>query len=63
MLKLSGMAQQGGKRTAIIVGQGQIYLVGEGESLAGRYTVVAVDAEAIVLRDADGTEQRLLLPR
>ena len=62
-LTLSGVAQKSGKRTAIITGSGQLYLVGEGDTVAGRYAVVKVDPEAVLLRDADGTEQRLALPR
>lgn len=62
-LTLSGVAQKSGMRTAIITGSGQLYLVGEGDTVAGRYTVVKVDPEAVLLRDADGTEQRLVLPR
>ena len=62
-LTLSGIAQKSGKRTAIITGAGQLYLVAEGDSVAGLYTVVQVDPEAVLLRDAAGTEQRLLLPR
>lgn len=63
VLKLSGVAQKDGKRTAIIASDTQIYLVGEGDSLAGRYTVVKVDPEAVLLRDASGVEQRLILPQ
>jgi hypothetical protein len=63
VLKLSGVAQEAGKRTAILSGDGQIYLVGEGDSVAGRYTVVTVDPEAVLLRDAAGVEQRLVLPQ
>ena len=63
VLKLSGVAQKDGKRTAIIASDSQIYLVGEGDSLAGRYTVVKVDPEAVLLRDASGVEQRLILPQ
>jgi hypothetical protein len=62
-LKLSGIAQKAGKRTAIIFGDGQIYVVGEGESVAGRYTVIKIDPEAVLLRDASGAEQRLILPQ
>jgi hypothetical protein len=62
-LKLSGIAQKAGARTAIITGDGQIYLVGEGDSVAGRFTVEKVDPEAVLLRDADGSEQRLVLPQ
>lgn len=63
VLKLSGVAQKAGKRTAIIAGEGQIYLVSEGDSVAGRYTVVKIDPEAVLLRDASGVEQRLILPQ
>ena len=63
LLTLSGIAQKNGKRTAIISGSGQLYLVAEGDTVAGRYAVVKVDAEAVILRDADGAEQRLALPR
>ena len=62
-LTLSGIAQKSGKRTAIITGAGQLYLVAEGDSVAGLYTVVQVDPEAVLLRDAAGTEQRLVLPQ
>ena len=63
VLKLSGIAQKAGKRTAIMTGDGQIYLVNEGDSVAGRYTVVTIDPEAVLLRDAAGVEQRLVLPQ
>ena len=62
-MQLSGVAQTNGKRTAVIARDGQIYLVGEGDSVAGRYTVVKVDPEAVLLRDASGNEQRLVLPQ
>lgn len=62
-LQLSGIAQKNGSRTAILSGDGQIYLVGEGDSVAGRYTVVKVDPEAVLLRDSTGAEQRLVLPQ
>ena len=63
VLRLSGVAQKAGKRTAIISGGGQIYLVGEGDPVAGRFTVVTIDPEAVLLRDAAGAEQRLALPQ
>lgn len=63
VLRLSGIAQKDGRRTAIIAGDGQVYLVDEGDSLAGRYTVVAIDPEAVLLRDASGAERRLILPQ
>jgi hypothetical protein len=64
-LSLSGIAErktpQGNKRTAIISGDGQLYLVTEGEMVAGRYHVVSVDSDAVTLRDDSGTEIRLSL--
>ncbi|HUP41343.1 MAG TPA: hypothetical protein VM115_14565 [Vicinamibacterales bacterium] len=63
VLRLSGVAQKAGKRTAIISGDGQVYLVAEGDSVAGRYTVVTIDPEAVLLRDAAGVEQRIVLPQ
>jgi hypothetical protein len=62
-LKLSGIARKAGTRTAILSGDGQVYLVGVGDSVAGRYTVVTIDPEAVLLRDAAGVEQRLVLPQ
>jgi hypothetical protein len=62
---LSGIAErntpEGRKRTAVISGAGQLYLVGEGEMVAGRYLVVRVDPEGVVLRDQTGTELSLVL--
>jgi hypothetical protein len=62
-LTLSGIARNAGTRTAIFSGDGQVYLAGEGESVAGRFTVIAIDPEAVLLRDAAGAEQRLVLPQ
>jgi hypothetical protein len=61
-LRLAGVTQKAGHRTAVISGESQLYLVSEGDSVAGRYIVVTVDAEAVVLRDDTGTELRLALP-
>lgn len=61
-LILSGMAEKAGKRTAVITIDGQIYLVSEGETFADQYTVVQVDPETALIRDAAGVEQRLVLP-
>ena len=60
-LTLAGIAQSGNVRTAIISSGGQIYLVSEGASVADHYTVIVVDAEAVLLRDASGEELRLIL--
>jgi hypothetical protein len=61
--KLSGIAQKTGTRTAIISLGDQIYLAGEGDSVAGRFSVVTIDSDAVLLRDAAGVEQRLVLPQ
>jgi hypothetical protein len=62
-LSLSGIAgaAANGKRRAIITGDGQLYVVTEGEMVAGRYRVVTVDSDAVTLRDEAGTELRLIL--
>jgi hypothetical protein len=61
-LKLSGVSHQGGQRTAIISIENQIYFVKDGDSVAGRYKVVTVDPEAVLLRDDAGNDLRLVLP-
>jgi hypothetical protein len=60
-LSLSGIFTEKGKRTAIITGDGQVYLVTEGEQFAGRYRAVTVDSDAVTLRDDVGTDTRLAL--
>ena len=64
-LTLAGIAEdkspQGLQRTAVIAAGGQIYLVKAGESVAGLYTVIAIEPEAVVLNDALGGEMRLVL--
>jgi hypothetical protein len=64
-LRLSGVTEkstpEGARRTAVISGEGQLYLAGVGDTVAGRYSVVAIDPEAVVLRDTTGAEIRLLL--
>jgi hypothetical protein len=60
-LSLSGIFTETGKRTAIVTGGGQLYLVTEGDLVAGGYHVVAVESDAVTLRDAAGTDTRLVL--
>jgi Tfp pilus assembly protein PilP len=62
-LRLSGVAEKAGKRTAIISSGSQIYLAGEGDSVAGGYTVVTIDPTTVLVRAADGAERRLTLPQ
>ena len=64
-LTLSGIAEKrvpdGVQRTAVIFTDGQIYLVKEGDSVAGLFTVVRIDPEAVVLRNLSGADLRLSL--
>ena len=64
-LTLSGIAgrntPEGIQRTAIISGDGQLYLVTEGELVAGRLRVMTVDSDAVTLKDENGIETRLVL--
>ena len=65
-LKLIGMAQNTGEdaaaATAIIAGEGQVYLVKRGDVVAGKYTVEAVSDDSVELTDvAKGGNLRLVM--
>lgn len=66
-LALAGIAEQqsatGVVRTAIVVGAGdEIFMVTEGQALAGRYTVAAIGPDAVELKDSTtGSTRRLAL--
>ena len=64
-LRLTGVTESkvadGIQRMAVLTGGGQIYLAKVGERVAGQFTVVAVEPEAVVLRDETGAESHLLL--
>jgi len=64
-LRLSGIAEQkvnqATVRTAVISGDGQLYLVREGDTVAGRYRVATIDSDAVTLRDDTGGDMRLAL--
>jgi hypothetical protein len=66
-LALIGIAAQssarGLVRTAMIVGPGdELYMVAEGQAVAGRYVVAAIGADAVELRDdTTGLTRRLAL--
>ena len=64
-LTLAGIAEskvpEGPQRTAVITAAGQIYLVKVGDSVAGLFTVSAIEPEAVVLTDAIGGQMRLVL--
>ena len=62
--KLSGIAEDsspaGPIRTAIITGQGELFLVKEGEMLATRYRVVKISVDVVELLDVETNETRRL---
>ena len=65
-LKLAGIAEDAGPegpvRTAIISGQGQLFLVKEGESVMLRYRVTKISADVVELIDlGDNSIRRLAL--
>jgi hypothetical protein len=65
-LKLAGIAEdegpEGPVRTAIITGQGQLFLVKEGESVMLRYRVTKISADVVELIDlGDNSIRRLAL--
>ena len=64
-LTLSGIAEkktpEGMQRTAVLSSDGQIYLVKEGDAVAAVFSVVRIDSEAVLLRNLNGAELRLVL--
>jgi hypothetical protein len=66
-LTLLGLAEKqtpdGPKRTAIVGGAAdELFMVGDGDELAGRYRVVAIGADAVELKDLlTGATRRLVL--
>jgi len=65
-LKLAGIAEdegpEGPLRTAIISGQGQLFLVKEGDSVMQRYRVTKISADVVELIDlGDNSIRRLAL--
>jgi hypothetical protein len=65
-LVLDGIAEDAGPdgpvRTAIIAGDGQLFLVRQGDAVTSRFTVLRVGAEAVELADREsGTTLRLAL--
>lgn len=62
LFTLSGVAEKDGVRTAVIAGFGQLFFAKAGDTVASRYEVIAVGADAVELRDTyDGQTLRLLL--
>jgi len=65
-LKLDGVAEDAGPegpvRTAIISGDGQLFLAREGEAVTARYLVTRIAADVVELTDTiDGSTRRLAL--
>ena len=65
-LKLAGIAEdegpEGPMRTAVISGQGQLFLVKEGDSVVQRYRVTKISADVVELIDlGDNSIRRLAL--
>ena len=65
-LKLDGIAEDAGAdgvvRTAIIAGEGQLFLVKEGDAVGSRYRVTKIAATVVELVDSvDGSTRRLPL--
>jgi hypothetical protein len=65
-LKLAGIAEDAGAdgpvRTAIISGEGQLYLAKEGENVTPRYRVVRISPDVVELIDViDNSTRRLAL--
>jgi hypothetical protein len=66
-LKLAGIAEdegpEGPVRTAIISGQGQLFLVKEGESVLQRYRVTKISADVVEIVDLEDNSIRRLALR
>lgn len=59
--RLVGLVSRAGRLVAALAADGEVLLVGPGETAAG-VTVLSVDAEGVRVRRADGSEETLLLP-
>lgn len=58
---LVGLVERAGRRAAALSVDGEVVVLGEGES-AGGFTVLAVSDEAVRLRSPEGDEETLPLP-
>jgi hypothetical protein len=66
-MQLAGMAedpgQQGPVRRAVIVAAGELFVVGTGDLVLGRFRVTRTDAEAVELEDLQGGPRTILALR
>ena len=64
-LKLAGIAESAGPdgpdRTAIISGDGQLFMVKEGDPVMARYRVVKISPDAVELADVEASAIRRLV--
>src|SRR5439155_24440025 len=65
-LKLAGIGEDDGAdgpvRVAFVTGEGQLFMVKEGENVTPRYQVTKISADVVELRDVtDNTVRRLAL--
>jgi hypothetical protein len=65
-LKLAGIAEDegadGAERTAFISGEGQLFMVKQGDAVTGRYRVIRISSDAVELSDVNaGVIRRLVL--
>jgi hypothetical protein len=59
--RLVGLVERGGRRAAALSIDGEVVVLGEGESVGG-FTVLDVGDEAVTLRSPEGDEETLPLP-
>lgn len=59
--RLVGLVERGGRRAAALSIDGEVVVLGEGESVGG-FTVLGVGDEAVTLRSPEGDEETLPLP-
>lgn len=59
--RLVGLVERGGRRAAALSIDGEVVVLGEGESVGG-FTVLVVGDEAVTLRRPEGDEETLPLP-
>jgi hypothetical protein len=56
-----GLVRKGGRQAAALSIDGEVVVLGEGDSSSG-FTVLAVDDDSVTLRDPEGVDEVLSLP-
>ncbi len=66
-MQLAGMAEdpghQGPVRRAVIVAAGELFVVGKGDLVLGRFRITRIDAELVELEDLQGGPRTILALR